>query len=71
MPSAKKAPSRRLGRQTGRFTQSLLAGLGAAGIVEIPILVLMNAPTVAYSITGVITTATISGLGYLRRRRGR
>jgi len=48
----------------------MLTAIGAAGVLEVPVLTLMSAPTAAYSVIGTITTAALGaiGIGRLKAR---
>ena len=50
-------------REPGGFVQGALVGLGAVGLIEVPLLVQMQAPVEAYPVIGSITVAALGAAG--------
>lgn len=50
------------------MTRNLLAAVAFVGVVEVPLLVVMNAPVEAYPTVGGATLAALSIIELVRRR---
>ena len=55
-------------RDPGRMTQNLLAAVALAGVVEVPLSVVMNAPIEVYPTVGGTTLGALSIIELVRRR---